>query len=254
VARGPEWTILIGLIPASLVTLAMVKKSTTTSQNPAERRSGHTSVRPGPGKTLAEPKRAPADPKPAAQPDAALAIRRLQRELAVAQARIAELEATADTDFLLGVLNRRGFERELNRAMAYIRRYHATGALIVLDVDRLKPINDGFGHAAGDAVLKAVVEVLQRHVRTSDVIGRLGGDEFVLLLWNLTAADAHTKALQLEAAIDGLSFSFGGRTVSAGASAGVSWLGLDAVAAKALEQADRAMYARKAERRAGRDN
>jgi diguanylate cyclase (GGDEF)-like protein len=230
----------------------MAKKS-TSSQNPNGRGDGRASERPRPGKAaLAEPKRAPADPKPPVQPDTALAIRRLRRQLAEAEARIEQLEACADTDFLLGVLNRRGFEREFNRAMAFIRRYRATGALIVLDVDRLKPINDGFGHAAGDAVLKAVVDVLQRHVRTSDVIGRLGGDEFVLLLWNLTEADALAKAVGLETAIDNLSFSFGGRIVSAGASAGVAWLGLDAIAADALEQADRAMYARKAERRAGR--
>ena len=72
-------------------------------------------------------------------------------------ARIEELQASADTDFLLDIPNRRGFERELHRAIAYIKRYHASGALIVLDVDRLKPINDAFGHAAGDSVLKAIV-------------------------------------------------------------------------------------------------
>ena len=54
----------------------------------------------------------------------------------------------------------------------------------MLDVDRLKPINDAFGHAAGDEVLKAIVDVLTRQVRASDVVGRLGGDEFGLLLWN----------------------------------------------------------------------
>jgi diguanylate cyclase (GGDEF)-like protein len=194
-------------------------------------------------------KRAKADPKLVAQPDAALAIRRLRRQLAEALAKIEDLQACADTDFLLGVLNRRGFERELIRAVAYIRRYHATGALIVLDVDRLKPINDAFGHAAGDEVLKAVVGVLQRHVRASDVIGRLGGDEFVLLLWNLTEADALAKAALLEDAIDRLAFEFKGHSVSAGASAGVALLGLEADAADALEQADRAMYVRKKQRK-----
>ena len=125
-------------------------------------------------------------------------IRALKAKLAAAQARIDELQAWADTDFLLNIYNRRGFERELARSIAYIKRYAATGALVVLDVDRLKPVNDKFGHAAGDVVLKGVVAVLMRHVRSSDVVGRLGGDEFGLLLWNLTEADARTKAKALE--------------------------------------------------------
>src|SRR4029079_18417405 len=91
--------------------------------------------------------------------DAKSTIRRLKTQLARATARIEELQASADTDFLLDIPNRRGFERELNRSIGYITRYHASGALIVLDVDRLKPINDAFGHAAGDQVLKAIVAV-----------------------------------------------------------------------------------------------
>jgi diguanylate cyclase (GGDEF)-like protein len=154
-----------------------------------------------------------------------------------------------DTDFLLDIPNRRGFERELDRSIAYIKRYHASGALIVLDVDRLKPINDAFGHAAGDQVLKAVVAALSQEVRSSDVIGRLGGDEFAVLLWHLSETDAKAKAAALEDAVDRLSFSFGGGTVKAGASAGVALLGPHAEAGRALEEADRAMYLRKAQRR-----
>jgi len=175
--------------------------------------------------------------------------RRLRAELARALKRIDELQAHADTDFLLDILNRRGFERELNRSIAYIKRYHASGALIVLDVDRLKPINDAFGHAAGDQVLKAVVAELQRQVRSSDVIGRLGGDEFALLLWHLSETDAHAKAAALEQAIDRLRFVFRGHTATAGVSAGVALLGPHAEAGNALEEADRAMYVRKAQRR-----
>lgn len=179
----------------------------------------------------------------------AKSIRVLTAKLASAQARIDELQAWADTDFLLNIYNRRGFERELNRSLAYIKRYGATGALIVLDVDRLKPINDTFGHAAGDVVLKGVVAVLMRHVRSSDVVGRLGGDEFGLLLWNLSEADALTKAAALEDAIDRLTFVFKGRSVTAGASAGVALLGPMDAATAAMELADRAMYARKEARR-----
>jgi diguanylate cyclase (GGDEF)-like protein len=186
---------------------------------------------------------------PAAPDDAKLTIRRLRTQLARAQARIDELEASADTDFLLDIPNRRGFERELNRSIAYIKRYHASGALIVLDVDRLKPINDAFGHAAGDQVLKAIVAALLAQVRSSDVIGRLGGDEFALLLWNLSETDAKAKAASLEQAVDRLTFNFRGRTITAGASAGVAILGPHAEAGRALEEADSAMYLRKAQRR-----
>ena len=176
-------------------------------------------------------------------------IRRLRAELKQALARIEELETSAHTDFLLEIPNRRGFERELDRAISYIQRYRAGGALIVLDVDRLKPINDAFGHAAGDEVLKAIVAVLSRQIRSSDVIGRLGGDEFALLLWNLNETDAHAKAASLEQTIDSLTFVFDGKTIAAGASAGVAVLGADSEAARALEQADGAMYVRKAQRR-----
>ncbi len=176
-------------------------------------------------------------------------IRRLRTELAAARKHIAELQASANTDFLLDIPNRRGFERELERAVAYIARYHASAALIVLDVDRLKPINDAFGHAAGDEVLKAIAAVLTRHVRASDVVGRLGGDEFGVLLWNLSETDMRVKAAALEQAIDCLSFVFGGERVTAGASAGVAILGRHAEAGRALEEADRAMYVRKAQRR-----
>lgn len=189
-----------------------------------------------------------AGPKKAMSGDKAT-IRKLRAELKAAQGRIEELQASADTDFLLGIPNRRGFEHELRRAIAYINRYQARGALILLDVDRLKPINDAFGHAAGDQVLKAIAEVLTRQVRASDVVGRLGGDEFAVLLWNLSETDARAKAALLEAEIDRLTFVFEGRNITAGASAGIAILLPHCEAGRALEEADRAMYVRKAQRR-----
>ncbi|MEY9179442.1 diguanylate cyclase (GGDEF)-like protein [Bradyrhizobium sp. USDA 326] len=185
----------------------------------------------------------------AAEENVRATIRGLRAKLKQAQRRVAELEAAADTDFLLDIPNRRGFERELARAIAYMKRYRASGALIVLDVDRLKPINDSFGHAAGDEVLKAIVATLTRQVRASDVVGRLGGDEFALLLWNLSETDAKAKAAAFEQAIDELCFVFRGQHVTAGASAGVALLGAQSDAGRALEEADAAMYVRKARRR-----
>ena len=185
----------------------------------------------------------------ASQDAARQTIRRLKGELGRALALIGELQETAETDFLLAIRNRRGFERDLARAIAYIKRYQATAALIILDVDRLKPINDSFGHAAGDEVLKAVAAVLTGQIRSSDVVARLGGDEFAILLWNLTETDARAKAALMEQEIDRLTFTFRDRTVSAGASAGIAMLDTHAELGRALEAADSAMYLRKAQRR-----
>jgi diguanylate cyclase (GGDEF)-like protein len=225
--------------------------SKVAKSSPAKRsKTGRgASGRGKPAKRQPGSKRQHASRPPAMPDDAKPAIRKLRAQLARAQARIDELQAFADTDFLLDIPNRRGFERELNRSIAFIKRYHARGALIVLDVDRLKPINDTYGHAAGDQVLKAVVGVLLDQVRSSDLIGRLGGDEFALLLWNLSETDARAKAALLEESIDRLSFVFHGHTVTAGVSAGVALLGPHTEARRALEEADRAMYVRKAQRR-----
>jgi diguanylate cyclase (GGDEF)-like protein len=228
----------------------MKKKTGSTAVGASKRRKTRVA-----GRKAASPSGGPRKAKPASPsrlpiaPDEKLTVRRLRTELARALKRIDELQAHADTDFLLDILNRRGFERELNRSIAYIKRYRGSGALIVFDVDRLKPINDAFGHAAGDQVLKAVVAELQRQVRSSDVIGRLGGDEFALLLWHLSETDAYAKAAALEQAIDRLRFMFRGRSVTAGVSAGVALLGPHAEAGRALEEADSAMYVRKAQRR-----
>lgn len=189
--------------------------------------------------------------RPVAAPRSAAAeIRRLTAELARARGRIRELEGLAETDPLLDIPNRRGVERELNRAIAYIRRYSGSGAVIALDVDRLKRVNDSLGHAAGDALLKAIAGVLQRLTRASDVIGRLGGDEFAVVLWNLTEADAQAKAASLEVAIDGLDARYRGRPLQAGASTGVAMIAGDDDASTVLDRADKVMYARKRARRA----
>ena len=222
------------------------KRATAAKAKKARKTSG--------SRTKTVPERAAAPRRASAAKDTSkdsskAIIRGLRTKLTQALRRVAELEAAADTDFLLDIPNRRGFERELQRAIAYMKRYRASGALIVLDVDRLKPINDSFGHAAGDEVLKAIATTLTRQIRASDVVGRLGGDEFALLLWNLSETDAKAKAVIFEQAIDELSFVFRGQQVTAGASAGVALLGAQSDALRALEEADAAMYVRKAHRR-----
>ena len=177
-------------------------------------------------------------------------VERLERELIAARTQITALAARADVDPLTDLLNRHGFERELKRSLAYVKRYGTSAALLYVDLDDFKSVNDRYGHAAGDAVLKAVAMVLTRHVRASDLVARLGGDEFAVLLWNLSEANAQSKARTLEQAIARTTAPHAGLTLSVGASAGAApLLPLDQ-AAEVLERADRAMYARKAARNA----
>src|SRR5690606_6693800 len=123
--------------------------------------------------------------------------------------------------------------------------HNTPAALLYVDLDRFKQINDSHGHAAGDTVLVAAVMVLKRHTRESDVVGRIGGDEFAILMWNCGAADAEAKALVLEAAIARTTAPYRDTVLSVTASVGATvLLPLDRPS-DALDRADRAMYARK---------
>jgi diguanylate cyclase (GGDEF)-like protein len=175
-------------------------------------------------------------------------VERLSAELAASRLRIGELESRIDIDPLTQTFSRRGFERALARSLAYLKRYRATAALGYLDLDAFKPVNDRHGHAAGDAVLKAVAAALLREVRASDMVARFGGDEFVVLLWNVTEAEALGKAAALERAVYATPVRWGASTMVVGASAGVTLLGPLDTPAEVLARADAAMYARKHQR------
>jgi diguanylate cyclase (GGDEF)-like protein len=196
---------------------------------------------------------APERPKrPAAALRLAAEVERLAAELAISRAHVMELETRIDVDPLTETLNRRGFERELKRSLAYVKRYGVSAALVYLDLDDFKPVNDRHGHAAGDAVLKAIAATLLRQVRASDIVGRIGGDEFVVLLWNLGEQDAAAKAAALEAAVYATAVRWAASTLVVGASAGVALIGPLDTPAELLARADAAMYARKAARDAAR--
>ncbi len=199
----------------------------------------------------AQPETAPRRPGgPVSEPgrlDAEVA--RLEAELATLRARIAELEASAERDPLTELLNRRGFARELARAVAYLDRYSARACLVYLDLECFKPVNDRHGHSAGDLMLQAVARTLSGHIRASDSVARLGGDEFAVLLWNLSEADARTRAESLETQIARTTIVWNGIALSVAASAGVAPLLATDTVAEAIARADAAMYARKRARR-----
>ena len=108
-----------------------------------------------------------------------------------------ELRHMADHDPLTGLLNRRGLEAELERQVTHVNRYGDRGALLVLDVDHLKVVNDSMGHEAGDRLIVNVANVLSRRLRSSDHVARLGGDEFAILLPDANAEVARHVAEQI---------------------------------------------------------
>jgi diguanylate cyclase (GGDEF)-like protein/PAS domain S-box-containing protein len=101
-----------------------------------------------------------------------------------------QLQHLADHDALSGVFNRRRFEQELERELGHAASRGGQGAVLLLDVDRFKDINDTLGHAVGDAVISRLGETFSARLRTMDVVARLGGDEFAVLLRRVDPDDA----------------------------------------------------------------
>ena len=159
------------------------------------------------------------------------------------------LRHLADHDPLTGLVNRRGFGRELRRHISRLARYGSKGALLMVDLDNFKGYNDAHGHAGGDALLQAVANSLGARLRAGDVIGRIGGDEFSVLLPEVTPEEAEVVAAALVQAVRELDKS-GSPDVTA--SVGVFCFGQGEALSEhhAMVGADLAMYAAK---HAGRD-
>ena len=172
-------------------------------------------------------------------------VQGLRNQLAGARKRIVHLEELADRDALTPVMNRRAFVRELARMIAFAERYDVPGSVIFFDVDRLKRINDAYGHAAGDAVLRRVAEVLLGKLRGSDVVGRLGGDEFGVILPQADKHAAATKAAALTGAISAEMVAWEGARLEVSVSYGVYTFAGGEEVHEALHAADQAMYAQK---------
>ena len=132
-----------------------------------------------------------------------------------------ELRRLADHDSLTGLLNRRGFMEGLRRELRRMERKDEYGALLLLDLDNFKLVNDTAGHLAGDQVLRTTAEVLRRRLRATDVIGRLGGDEFAALVLNVTPRQASEIAAETTETLRALTVTAGDQTIEVAASIGV---------------------------------
>lgn len=172
-------------------------------------------------------------------------IARLRAEVAALTERAERAEALADHDVLTPALNRRGFMTVLARNLAYCRRHGVEAALLYLDLDGFKGVNDGLGHAAGDAALIAVAKLLLANVRESDAVGRMGGDEFTVVLMNAGAEEGREKARRLSEALNHDGFVWEGQRLPLGGSFGVRAFAGQADAEAWLAEADAAMWLRK---------
>jgi diguanylate cyclase (GGDEF)-like protein len=174
----------------------------------------------------------------------------LRGEVARLKAKLQEAEELADRDPLTPVLNRRAFARELGRIRTFSQRYGSPASMVYFDLDGFKSVNDRFGHAAGDAALRAVAQRLIGNIRDSDIVGRMGGDEFGVILVQADQATAEAKAASLAGAIEASPIRFGDWSAPLHVSFGVREITTDLEPEALIAEADAAMFTRKRDRRA----
>jgi diguanylate cyclase (GGDEF)-like protein len=170
----------------------------------------------------------------------------LRGKVARLQERVEQLDQLAHQDSLINLPNRRGFMRELERLIARVDRYGIHAAMLFVDLDGLKIINDTLGHRAGDEALIQVAALLAKGVRHSDVVARIGGDEFGILLESSDEDAAHETAARLIDQISACEVLHDGEALPLSVAIGVGVIDSLDTPEAVIERADEAMYRRKA--------
>lgn len=173
-------------------------------------------------------------------------IVRLRGEVARLESKVEELDRLAHRDPLVPLANRRGMLRELKTMIARHDRHGAPAAVLFVDLDDLKVLNDSFGHGGGDAALMQVAEKLLEGTRANDCVARLGGDEFCVLLDHADEASALETAERLVDRIASEDFLFEGLPMPLSVAIGVTLIQPGDTPATVLARADKAMYRVKA--------
>lgn len=155
---------------------------------------------------------------------------------------IATLAEKANHDSLTGLLNRRGMELALTHAVSNYKRYGHNGALLMLDLNHFKQVNDIYGHAAGDALLRHVALGLRTVTRSTDALCRLGGDEFMVFLMEATLPHALTMARRLRKWLEENPCTYEGTLLEAHLSVGIATMAEAPAMPALVELADMRMY------------
>ena len=166
----------------------------------------------------------------------------LRASLSEMRERVSELEQLADTDPLTPLPNRRRFLREIERVAAHAKRHGTPAAVLYVDLDNLKAINDKHGHFAGDAALIHVARLLQGLIRSTDMAARIGGDEFALILDHLDHHSAIDTAERIARCIADNPLDLGNSLVTVEASIGTATLLPGDTVEDVMQRADRNMY------------
>ena len=173
-------------------------------------------------------------------------IARLRDDIACLEARVEELDRLAHQDALVPLFNRRGMLRELEMMIARHARHGTPAAMLFVDLNDLKLLNDKFGHIGGDAALVNVAEKLLAGTRANDCVARLGGDEFCVLLDHADEKSALETAERLVDSIAGDEFLFEGTSIPLSVAIGFTLIEEGDTPATFLARADKAMYRVKA--------
>ena len=163
-----------------------------------------------------------------------------------------QLELLAKMDPLTEALNRHAFHSLLRRPEVSAEETKTSGSVAVIDIDNLKPINDTWGHSAGDKAIRAVARAMRSLVRADDMLFRWGGDEFLVLMFKLPAAEANRRIETLNGILQENCERWTGMPVTVTVSHGVAGFESLTGLAAAIESADKAMYAQRNQARAGR--
>lgn len=155
---------------------------------------------------------------------------------------IQQLAEKVSHDPLTGLLNRPGMERALGHAITNYQRYGHHGALLMIDLNHFKKVNDTYGHAAGDALLQLFAKALQRNTRSTDALCRLGGDEFLVFLMEANLSQSLTMVRRLRRDLEENPLIWSGQTIIPSLSVGIATLEEAPYLPGLVELADSRMY------------